>query len=165
MRRPIVGLAIACMIPVTLAAEPPLDKKESPATIRKKYEKLPVKLLKIVEPIEITEVLYYKDGGSIGLKIRDAKKQEHPLSMDGRKRGVFPIILNTIYPTEEEPAKRLEIRGPEEAELYAILLRWANRHEHRDAFFDMKNELPQAKYGNLWEIRVFFERLERRYVQ
>jgi hypothetical protein len=161
----IAGLLAAGL--ATRATEPPEPKKpQDPVrAVRDKYEKLPLKVLKIAEPAEVTEVRYYKDGGSIGLELTDAKKVKHHFCFDGSKGpGPYPLLVGAIYPTREG-AREVELRGPEEAELYAVLLRWARKHKHRDAFLDPKADLPFAKYGRLWETQAFFFRLERRFTE
>src|SRR5262245_28728729 len=106
-------LAVLAAAALTGAADPPQDKKaDAVQTVRQKYEKHPADALKIAEPVAVKEVLYYKDGGSIGLVLTDAKKVEHKVCFDGRKRGIFPIEINATYPGQEG-SKVVEFRGPE----------------------------------------------------
>lgn len=146
------------------AADPPAGKQDPIQAARQKYAKHPADALKIAEPVEVTKVIYYKDGGSIHLQLTDAKKTEHKFCFDGRKRGVFPIEVGVTYPGQEG-GKVVEFRGPEEQALYGVLLRWAKKHPASEVILDEQKEIDHKKYPDLWEVRVFFLRLERRFTE
>lgn len=158
------GLALMTFAVCVLgsAAETPTTKKEDAAAIRKRFADAPCQVLKIAEPVEVSEIHYYKDGGSIGLVLTDEKKVQHRVCFDGRKRGVFPIVFDVIYPSQ--PGGRVvSVRGPEESDLYRVLLRWANRHPQRPALYDESIRIDDAKSLKMWEVREFFLRLDRRF--
>jgi hypothetical protein len=136
------------------AAKPDLQ------SVRDAFAKKPCKALAIAEPIEVKEVFYWKDGGSIGLELKDAKGTVHRFALDGRAKQGRCLFLGVTYPSETK-GKRVDIWGAEEQELYAVLLRWVNRHPQRDAFFDGSKKLDESKQ-RLWEFREFFFRLDDR---
>ena len=131
--------------------------------IRDSYEKRALTPLKLVEPVEVQETFYYKDGGSIGIILRDAKGAEHKFCFDGRKPGESPLFLDAVHPSRDG-AKKVALRGPEESALYGIMLRWVKRHPMREALFDENNKLSDAN-DMTWEARAFFLRLDRRFTQ
>ena len=118
-------------------------------------------------------MFYYKDGGTIGVEITDAKNKKHLFCLDGRflatkdepnEKGTRNLYLGVTHPTQAG-AKKVDMRGPEEAALYGVMLRWANAHPHRDALYNEKIDVNRKEFGNLWEIRGFFLRLDARFVQ
>lgn len=135
---------------------------ENTQSVREKYEKLPCKTLAIAEPVELTKVYYYKDGGTIGLLLTDAKKVEHKFCLDGREGKSRSLFVGVTYPNEQN-GKRVDLRGAEESELYGVLLRWVKKHPQRDAIFDEKKDIDSQP--NLWEFRRFFLRLDERFTQ
>ncbi|MCI0456470.1 MAG: hypothetical protein L0Z62_05760 [Gemmataceae bacterium] len=163
------GFVIALLLcPNPGATEPPRDPPQkapdSLQAIRQKYEKLPVAPLTITEPIEVTEVFYYKDGGSVGLILTDSKKVKHEVCVDGRKRGLFPLVLNATYPTRKG-ARQVDFRSPGEAAFYGVMLRWVKRHPNRDDLLDPKRDIDDPKNPSLWEVHAFFHRLEKRFIE
>jgi hypothetical protein len=154
--------ALAC-----LNASSGSDKKAKDAkTIRAEYAKMPCKVLSIVEPVEVTVTAYIKDGGTIGIELTDSKKTKHVFCHDRRsEEGVNTdnIFLGAFHPSQKG-AKEAKARGPEEQELYAVLLRWAMRQPRSDALFDPSEELPddRAQRWQRWEVRELLLRLEVR---
>src|SRR5262249_50800508 len=130
-------------------------------SVRAAFARKPCKALAIVEPVEVKEVLYWKDGGSIGLELRDAKGTVHPFALDGRAKKSRSLFLGVTYPTETN-GKRADIWGAEEQELYSVLLRWVNRHPQKEALFDGSKKLDESKQ-RLWEFREFFLRMDDRF--
>src|SRR5690349_10962390 len=89
----LLGLACLGLAIVPLSAK---DAKGDPAAeTRARHAKQSAEALKIAEPIKVSKVFYYKDGGTIGIEITDAKDVKHPFCLDGR-----PL------PTKEEPAAK-----------------------------------------------------------
>jgi hypothetical protein len=101
---------------------------------RAKCRKLEPRTLKIAEPVEIKEATYWKDGGSLSLRLVDKKRVEHAFVI---RRGASGPLDITQGAKGGEP-RRVELGGPEEQELYGVLLRWADRHP-------MKAELLKRK--------------------
>jgi len=147
-------------------------QEESVDETRARYAKLSADVLKIVEPVKVLDVAYWKDGGSIGLVLSDANGREHAFCLDGRslptkehpdEQGTRNLFLGATHPTRKG-AKAVARRGPEESALYGVMLRWANKHPQRVALYNEKTGLSPNEIGNLWEIRQFFLRLDRRFV-
>jgi hypothetical protein len=132
-------------------------------SLRAAIAKRPCKVLAIVEPVEIKEVFYWKDGGSIGLELKDAKGTVHRFALDGRAKKSRCLFLGVNYPSETS-GKRVDVWGVEEQELYSLLLRWVNRHPQWDALFDGSKKLDESKQ-RLWEFREFFLRMDDRFRQ
>ena len=132
-------------------------------SLRAAFARKPCKLLGIVEPVEVKQVFYWKDGGSIGLELKDARGKVHRFALDGRAKGSRNLFLGVTYPNEKE-GKEVDVWAPEEQELYAVLLRWVNRHPQRDALLDASRKLDESK-ERLWEFREFFFRLDDRFRQ
>ena len=146
------------------ASEPAKEKDNSPAAIRAKYLKASADILKIAEPIQSVEVFYWKDGGSIGIVLKDAKKKDHAFALDGRMKGARDLYVGANYPGGKG-SRIVEFRGPEESALYAVLLRWVENHKHRKQIYDDNADLNRAEFGNLWEFRAFFFRLDQRFTK
>jgi hypothetical protein len=162
MKTLIFGLA--CLAVTVLARTPEDDaKKGDPQSVRAALAKKPCKVLAIVEPVEVSEAFYWKDGGSIGLELKDAKGKVHRFALDGRAKKPSCLFVGVTYPSDAA-GKRVEIQGVEEQELYAVLLRWVNGHPQRDALFDGAKKLDESKQ-RLWEFREFFLRMDRRLVK
>src|SRR2546426_611541 len=65
--------------------KPSDDTKHNPTqAIRARYLKSPPDALKIVEPIAELEAYYFKDGGTKGLRLKDANGTEHLFCLGGR---------------------------------------------------------------------------------
>ena len=149
------------------------EQKQTPAEeIRAKYAKQSAKLLQIVEPVKVSEVFYYKDGGTIGIVLADAKGKKHAFCLDGRflpkedpnANGPRNLFIGATHPTKAG-AKKVAVGGPEESALYGVMLRWADAHPQRLALYNETISLDGKEFGNLWEVRSFFLRLDRRFVQ
>src|SRR5262249_3702022 len=132
-----------------------------------KFAKQSADALKIAEPVQVSEVFYYKDGGTIGIVLTDAKGVMHSFCLDGRKeagKSTGNLFVGATYPNRKG-AKMVDARGAEESPLYGVMLRWANKHPQRDALYNEKSDLNAKEFGNLWEIRAFFLRLDARFVR
>ncbi|MBL8796157.1 MAG: hypothetical protein JNM56_19810 [Planctomycetia bacterium] len=171
MKKTLLGLA--CLGFAWLPVSAKVDKTDPVAETRAKYRKQAAEVLKIVEPIKVSDVFYYKDGGTIGIEITDAKEKKHLFCLDGRflptqdepnNQGTRNLYLGAAHPTQAG-ARKVDMRGAEESALYGVLLRWADQHPHRAALYDEKADLSRKDFGNLWEIRAFFLRLDARYTQ
>jgi hypothetical protein len=132
-------------------------------SVRAAALKKPCKALAIVEPVEVKAVFYWKDGGSLGLELKDAKGTVHRFALDGRAKKSRSLFLGVTYPSETT-GKQVAIWGVEEQELYSVLLRWVNRHPQKDALLDGSRKLDESKQ-RLWEFREFFLRMDDRFRQ
>ncbi len=165
--------ALACLGFVSVSTSANDVQKDPVAETRAKYVMHSAQVLNIAEPIKVSQVFYYKDGGTIGIEITDAKENKHLFCLDGRflptkeqpnEMGTRNLYLGATHPTKSG-AKKVEVRGSEESALYGVMLRWANKHPHRDALYNEKMDLNRKDFGNLWEIRSFFLKLDARFVQ
>src|SRR5262249_49828896 len=116
----LVGLLLLCS-PGAQAEPAKKDGKPDLETVRATYAKKPCKALAIVEPVEVKNVYYWKDGGSIGLEVKDAKGTVHLFALDGREKGSRNLFVGVTYPSESK-GKEIDTWGAEEQELYAVLL-------------------------------------------
>ena len=157
-------LAIVCFVLALTTGRADEAKKETATDIRARYAKRSAEILKIVEPVKVSNVYYWKDGGSLGIELTDAKEKKHLFALDGRlKGGPRNLYIGATYPGGQG-SKMVEVFGPEESALYGVMLRWANKHPQREALYDGKIDLSGAEHGNLWEVRAFFLRLDQRFV-
>jgi hypothetical protein len=170
VREPHVRFALALFLSGWLCsagarAEPePKGAKPDLQSLRAAFAKKPCKALAIVEPVEVKDVFYWKDGGSLGLELKDAKGTVHRFALDCRAKKAQHLFLGVTYPSETE-GRRVDIWAAEEQELYAVLLRWVNGQPQRDAFLDDTRKLDDSTPPRLWEFAVFFARLDARFRQ
>jgi hypothetical protein len=141
----------------------PKGAKPDLQSARDTFARKACKALAIVEPVEVREVFYWKDGGSIGLELKDARGTLHRFALDGRARQARHLFLGVTYPSETN-GTWVDIWGAEEQELYSVLLRWVNRHPQREALLDGSRKLDESKQ-RLWDIREFFLRMDDRFRQ
>lgn len=151
-------------------------KKDPRAIARAKYAKHSADTLKIVEPVKVSRVFYWKDGGTVGLEITDAKDKKYsfclypPTGLEDDKRKVIPnLFIGAAYPTDQN-SKAVDVRGPEEAALYGVLLRAIDNHKEKDAILakDIDKNLWETRklWGtDLFEIHTFFHRLEGHFLK
>ena len=103
------------------------QKKDAPLPervqrVRQMYEKIPPVILELVDPVEVVKCTMYEDGGTIGVHLKDAKSKSAMMVLDGK---INSPTRWTMFLTPEPRVRRpVLLRGPEEAALYGILLRW-----------------------------------------
>ena len=169
MARIQIRLAISLVLSLWLcSAGTGADPEQKPVkrdleSVRAAFAKKPCKALAIVEPVDVKEVFHWKDGGSLGLELKDAKGTVHSFALDGRAKKSRSLFLGVTYPSETD-GMQVDIWGVEEQELYSVLLRWVNRHPQKDALFDATKKLDESKQ-RLWEFRQFFLRMDDRFRQ
>ncbi len=147
---------------------------------RAQYAKHSAEALKIVEPVIISNVFGWKDGGTVGLELTDAKDKKHTFCLyspggaglpekDKKPKVILNLFIGAAYPTHEG-AKMVEVCGPEEAALYGVLLRAIDKHKEKDVLFakDIDNKLWETR--KLWgthtfETHTFFHRLESHFLR
>jgi hypothetical protein len=160
-----VLLAIPCLFLALAIGRTEPAKGDRVAETRTKYAKQPADALKIAEPVKVSNVFYWKDGGSIGIELTDAKERKHLFCLDGRNEkegGTRNLYVGADYPTKTGAAKASVL---EESALYGVMLRWADKHPKREALYNEKLDLNLKENGNLWEIRAFFLRLDGRFTR
>jgi len=131
------------------------------ADIRAKYRKLPVKVLKMKEPVEVRFVGHVKARGWVWL-LRDADGAEHTFrTLENASRPLF----YTTRP-EEEKGRELADGGAEEQELYGILLRWIDKNVTNAPQFlaDPGRMVAEAKIDTA-ALGLSFYALEKRIVE
>jgi hypothetical protein len=100
-------------------AAPPQERVN---LVRQMYEKVPPLIFEVAEPVQLVKATMYEDGGTIVVQLKDAKGKELAVILD-RKIGssTRESMFVSYVPNSKEPVL---LRGPEEAALYGILLRW-----------------------------------------
>jgi len=88
----------------------------------------PTETFNLYSPIEIKDTLYYKDGGTTGIIIKDNSGKTSLLCLDGRMQidepGRTPkpyhVYIGATYPTDPK-AQKIPIGGKEEKAILKIL--------------------------------------------
>ena len=107
------------------------DKIKDPAILNSFLQSAEV--LGISLPIEIEKMLFYSDGGTTGVIIKDADEKDFFFCLDGRmqetKIGEEPepyhIYFKATHPTDAN-AQKIPISGEKEKAILNILQDWAN---------------------------------------
>ena len=102
--------------------------------------------------ITVTDVLYYTDGGTTGIIIKDQNGKVLKLCLDGRmqiqeilpgavvKPKPYHIYVGATYPTDQG-AQSVSIGGKEEKTILSILQAWVNGQSP----FEKQEKLMNAK--------------------
>ncbi|MCK5123275.1 MAG: hypothetical protein KAQ87_03975 [Candidatus Pacebacteria bacterium] len=96
-------------------------------------------ILGISLPIEIEKVLFYSDGGTTGVIVKDANGKDFFFCLDGRMREMemekepesYHICLETTYPTDAK-AQKISISGEKEKAILNILQDWASKQVSKE---------------------------------
>ena len=93
------------------------------------YRDYPSDTLGITEPVEVKESAVWEDGGTTFLVLKDASGTEFKACLDGRDFGgpYKDLYLGAVHP-ENDGAYSVGIAGPEEAALFAVLVRYFDAH-------------------------------------
>lgn len=104
----------------------------------------------VVEPITIVNAMSFDDGGSQGLRFKDARGvlkdvcledtrvwEDDPVALEGHHN----IILNSFFP-RGEGAQRVPVSGVEERALLGLLDRWA-RQDPNAMTLEQRHELHE----------------------
>ena len=126
------------------------------AEVRAKYEKYPSKVLKIAEPVQVKEVAYFKDGGSILWRLADAAGKEHSFRTYQSPGGTFYYST-----TPKDKGRPLQEGGEEQKELYGLWLRWIKKNVPNAEKFLADKELPKTTFDPAG-LSLSFGALERR---
>ena len=97
----------------------------------------------IEQPIDITDVLYYRDGGTIGVVMSDAAGKKLKFCLDRRigKKKPYPVFWGATHPTIRG-AKKIAIAGHEERVILKNLQQWVRDHlsnEEVDSLLKVKS--------------------------
>jgi hypothetical protein len=84
-------------------------------------------------PLEISEILLYRDGGTVGVKLKDANGLEHLFCFDGRaservKKLPSKIYYGATHP-EHKGAKPLIPKGKNEKIILKYLQTWKPKNK------------------------------------
>lgn len=123
-------------------------------TVRKLYAQLPSQVLDIAEPVTLESGDFLFDGGTMFVILEDANGKRFSATLDGRAKGPFPAKfkysrLQIGNANRIGSGKPRLLRGPEEAALYGLLIRWSRTKKLKrpdDQFF--------AKSNLFWADRV-----------
>lgn len=102
-------------------AAPPPDRVK---IVRQMYERIPPLIFEVVEPVEVIKATLYEDGGTIAVNLKDAKGKLVTMSLDGAIRSPTRWTMFVSYEPYWYSRKPVLLRGPEEAALYGVLVRW-----------------------------------------
>lgn len=110
-------------------AEVDAQKPDKPAPervklVRQMYEKVPPIIFELAEPLQLVKATMYEDGGTIVVDFKDAKGKPFAMILDRRigsptRESMFIRFMSSSQ------RKLVLLRGPEEAALYSLLLRWS----------------------------------------
>jgi hypothetical protein len=172
--------AVACLIVLLSAAHAADVAKDPRASARAKYAKHSADALQIVEPVRISRVFGYKDGGTIGIELTDAKDKKHAFGLyspggaglperDEQPRIILNLFIGAAHPGHKG-AKMVDVGGPEELALYGVLLRAIDKHKEKDAILakeiDQKLWTARKLWGeDLLFTHDFFHRLESHFLK
>jgi hypothetical protein len=124
-----------------------------------RHAKRSCRKLDIAESVQVKDAKGYWDGGSRDLTLIDAKGVEYKFKIWHGFHGPMDIARSD----REGKPERVELAGPEEQDLYGVLLRWIPAHPRRDALLG-KQDLDPVKDRVLAEASQFYARMRRRVV-
>ncbi len=99
----------------------------------------PAKILGILYPLEIIEVVFYSDGGTTGVISKDTNNKDFIFCLDGRMqineigKELEPryIYIGATYPTRPN-AQKISIASEKEKAILYILQDWANKQVSKE---------------------------------
>ena len=106
-----IGLAWAILVALSSAAQS--DEPQGPP------------LVVLQPPINLNELLVWRDGGSLGFKLSDAARRHVTFSVDGRvgSSTVGYFFLNVTHPTQNN-GRKLDLGSDTENTLISYLKSW-----------------------------------------
>lgn len=92
-----------------------------------------VATLSLKLPVQVVEVLMWRDGGSVGVRLADANRKEYPFCLDGHAQHVGPdkepplryVYVGALY--AGKPGTAVPIGGEVERALKVLLQTWADQ--------------------------------------
>ena len=127
----------ALLVTLALASADPEPAEEQltarTRSVRSTYSPVPPDILGVSEPVNLVSASVFFDSldvGTIYVVFEDARGITFNVSIDGSGRGTFP---EKFKDSEMMPGERnsihtssgLLLRGPEEAAIYGLLIRWS----------------------------------------
>ena len=120
-------------------------------------------LADVVEPIAIVEGLSFDDGGSQGLRFKDALGHVKDICLEDTRvweddpsvlEGHHNISMNSFFPRGEK-ARRVPVSGVEERALLGLLDRWVRQDADARLVWERYERYQQGTIG----IEAFYEGL------
>jgi len=153
-------LAICAISVEMLAPHPETPKKQTLPDIQSKYMKYPISTLKLIEPIEVKTIAYFKDGGSILWILRDAEGVDHSFRTYQAPNAPFYYY----HGAKDEKGLQLKDGGAEQKELYAVWLRWIEKNVANAPAFLADRKQAESKLDAA-ALGLTFRALEKRIVE
>ena len=137
----LLSAPIGCLVLLAIGhAENANDPRDA---ARAKYGKHSAAALKIAEPARYSEGFGWKDGGTVGIELVDARDEKFSFALYSpfgaglpEKDDKPPRIIPNLFIGSRHPghkgSKKVDVRGPEEAALYGVLLRILDKHKDKD---------------------------------
>ena len=134
--------AVACGFALLAGGQAADVQKDPRVSARAKYAKHSADALQIVEPVKMSRVFYWKDGGTVGIELTDAKDKKHAFSLyspggaglpekDKKPKIILNLFIGAAHPGHQG-AKMVDFGGPEESALYGVLLRAIDKHKEQE---------------------------------
>jgi hypothetical protein len=108
------------------------------------------------------------DGGTYGIELTDAQGKKHSFCLcstndDGGGVPQPNLIIGATH-FSKPGAKKVALRGPEEADLYGVLLRWIDQQQVPGDFMEPRRS-PDPKDSKAYGAWMFFRRLDDHFVR
>lgn len=157
----LVGLPLAVLCPGGGAEDPKDSAADRVKVVRATYQPVPPTILRTKEPIRVTQFSEQQLPKCIILVAVDADEKSHRFDwwLDKEKSSNREYDRIYWYPTGtvSEGPFRLPHRGPEEAALYGLMLRWAEATEEK------KGTLNLFDKSMLNSVNTLLEKLDERF--
>ncbi len=176
--RYLLSTAICSLVLLAVGAAD--EAKDPRASARAKYRNHSGTALNIAEPAKFSRGFGWKDGGTVGIELIDAKGKKHSFSLyspggaglpekDKPAKIIPNLFIGAAHP-KHDGAKMVDVRGPEEMALYGVLLRIIDQHKEKDVL--RAKDIDQNVWTNrklwatdLYEFHTFFHRLEAHFLK
>lgn len=116
--RPVI---VVCVLLITAASVWRSGSRRGPASLSESPY-----LRGVVEPITIVESMSFDDGGSLGVRFRDAKGVDRDVCMLDTLDDRTNVVMGSFWP-RHDGTRLIPISGVQERALLGLLDRWAHR--------------------------------------
>jgi hypothetical protein len=159
----VAALSLFAVSPGGRAEDPGGPAADRIKAVRATYEKVPPTVLGIKEPIRVTQYSDQTEPVTSILVLVDADDTYHHFDWWRDRRKFQNAEYDRIYwlhykglRGERKGKFRLAVRGPEEAALYGLLLRWAAAREK-------EKDLPLFDQGMVKNVNGLLKKLDERF--